>query len=352
MAIAVVQSKQGNVSDNATSISATLDSAITEGNLLTVDCFTRSTTLTNPSGFTTDVNVVNSTELDVARIASKVAGASESTTITITQSPSDVGAIFVREISDQASSALDKTASTGRTTGATTISSGTTATLSQADEICLAICGLREDTSAESVDNSYTLDAVTHSATPGGTDAILLSASRIVAATTAQQTDFSWTVSTTAIAAIATYKEAGGAVGQPTQHRTQGVPTGSGSRDRIGRWNRAEEDDDTPHLRYPAEISMDEDPISAAHLMDRTRLSAVPPDFLRRRSDAPAHTDRESAGVLPLPLLRHESDDGPDSDVSRRADDLDAACVLAPASESSSAPRPDDADDLRRGGSR
>lgn len=30
---------------------------------------------------------------------------------------------------------------------------------------------------------------------------------------------------------------AGAPAGQPTQHRTQGIPTGSGSRDRPGRWN-------------------------------------------------------------------------------------------------------------------
>ena len=40
----------------------------------------------------------------------------------------------------------------------------------------------------------------------------------------------------TAVEVVINYNVTG-AVGQPTQHRTQGIPTGSGSRDRPGKWN-------------------------------------------------------------------------------------------------------------------
>lgn len=208
MAASLVQDQQGTQVQNETTCTATYDSTPTQGNLLVAVFFTRSTGgFTAPSGWTLDVESVNTTEDDRIQIYSKTAGASESTAVTFTglaSSSSGGSSLSIQEWSGMAaSSQLDKTASTGRTSG-TSISSGTTATLAQADEVAIAGVGLRSSSIAVSANNSFTVlnsPSTTANAANQVTDAY-----RILSATTGITTTFSWSGTIVAVAAIATYK--------------------------------------------------------------------------------------------------------------------------------------------------
>lgn len=215
MALAIVQdTTAGQAGGGATTIVLTLGAGPTQNNLLVSPMFTRSGTATNPTGYTTDVEIVNATEDDRLRITSHIAGASESSTVTWTgfeaSGAGNTGsAASLYEVSGAAtSSPFDKSASTGRTASASSLSSGTTATLAQAAEICFVAWGIRLDVVSPSVDNGYTLQHDTPN-TDVASAANLLDGYRIVAATTAQTSTLSWTFPETAMGAIATYKEAG-----------------------------------------------------------------------------------------------------------------------------------------------
>lgn len=220
MAIAQVQTATGTqAGGGATTCVITTSGAPAENNLGVICVFTRAATITNPSGWTTAVEIVNATEDDRLRIIYRVLGAGESSTITISGlTASGTGAAGTAASYSEWSglltaSVLDQTASTGRTPATETLSSGTTGTLAQADELCIAAFAHRSDISAISYDNSYTaLHDVLN--TDVAANAELTAAYRIVAATTAQSTTESWTTSDTAMGAIATFKAiaAGGTV--------------------------------------------------------------------------------------------------------------------------------------------
>lgn len=218
MALAFVQSASAGKGTAGTSCTATLGAGPTQNNLLIASLFTKGVAATNPTGFTTAIEVVNSTNDDRLRLTYKVAGAGESASIGFTGLSSGAGtesAVGVMEFSGNAtSSPLDQTASTGFTAAVETLSSGTTGTLAQAAEVACAAFGLRNNVvTSPSLDNSYTLRS--HQAGGTGTaTATIIDGYRITAATTAQDTDASWTTAAGAMGVIATFKEliAGGAV--------------------------------------------------------------------------------------------------------------------------------------------
>ena len=190
-----------------TDIAGTFASAPEQNDLISAVVMTRSSTLTNPSGYTTDLEVLNAVETDILRFTYKVAGASESDTVTFTgMSGSDGSALHLREISGGATASVeDAEGSTGRTTGVTSLASGDAVT-GNADDILIAGVAIRNAITNPSVTNSFV--NLQHSAGNAGLEATLLTAERIVAATGTYNTTASWTNSVTAWAGIVSYKAA------------------------------------------------------------------------------------------------------------------------------------------------
>lgn len=214
MAATLVQDTTGTQVQNEATLTATYASTPTQNNLLIAGFFTRSSQpYTAPTGWTLAVEVQNTTENDWAAIYYRVAGASEATAVTFSDldtSSSGGSSLSISEWSGMATSTpLDVVASTGRTSG-TSISSGTTATLAQANELCYAVVGIRAaSVTGLAVDNSYTL--LNQAGTTDNEANMVGDAYRVVAATDAQTTTFSWSGTQVALAAIACFKEAGGA---------------------------------------------------------------------------------------------------------------------------------------------
>lgn len=228
MALAFVQ----RVDTQATApTTLTIDIATpTQNNLLVSPMFTRNDAgATNPTGFTTAKEVVNSTNQDTARISYKLAGASEADPAwTFSGGDRTVAACY--EFSGNDTSApLDQTDDTAYVSSGTACTCGPTATLSQADEVCVAMVGIRDIITSPSWDNSYTAGTFRATTVSDGADATMLDAYRIVAATTAQQSQASWTTSRGNMGLIATFKAAGGAA------TTRGSPFDAGNAFNDGR---------------------------------------------------------------------------------------------------------------------
>lgn len=199
MPYAFVQKKQATTT-TTTEVAATFDATPTENNLMVGTIGSNDGSFTNPSGWTTAIEVYNATDDDILRIFYKVAGASESSTVTCTAFAGNTKHLGISEWSGvDTADPLDVTASTAVTPAVTTISSGTTATTSTANSLAVAEFAVRADIEAESADNSYSVLN-----TGNGTFSDF-SASRIYSATEAAQTDGSWTTSGTAWAGIATF---------------------------------------------------------------------------------------------------------------------------------------------------
>lgn len=160
-----IQNKVGTGS--STSPSVTMDSSITEGNLIIVFCETGDGTLTAPSGYSTAVDSNNTTESDRFAIFYKVAGASESTTITASTSGSDEWAMHAFEYEGPwESSPLDLGESEARDGSTTSYLCNPTGTTSQNDELAVVGAYTRNTASddSDSWDSGYTLVASTQSA--------------------------------------------------------------------------------------------------------------------------------------------------------------------------------------------
>lgn len=207
VAIAFVQRAEGG----GTGASITVNiSAAGAGNLLVSCMFTRGSTITNPTGFTLAKEQLNATEVDILRIVYMVATGGETSVVWTGNTDGEDTVVAVYEFSGTATSTpKDADASTGRTASASTISSGTTAALAQNDEVSVACAGLRGLMTSPSWDAGYDTPG---GDVPGGSELVtLLDTYKIVSDGAAQQTDASWTTSLTAMAAIATFKAAGGA---------------------------------------------------------------------------------------------------------------------------------------------
>src|SRR5260221_12672889 len=77
-----------------TTIAATFPGSPAQGDLMIASLFTkRDTSPTNPSGWTTDIEIINGGSLDYLRVCSKTAGAGESATGPFTGMAGGVGGV-------------------------------------------------------------------------------------------------------------------------------------------------------------------------------------------------------------------------------------------------------------------
>ncbi len=202
MALAFVQNKPA-LTTAATSHAVVLDAAPTQNNLVTVvfRVATAIANVTGPSGYTMATSQDRAS--NSVSIWYKVAGAAESATITFTTAAGANGRIEAIEFSGNAtSSPLDKINGATTASMVTSIQTGSTGTLSQADEV--AVTGSLQggaNGGTEAIDSSFTaLDTASFNN--------IIAGYRIVAATTALNPTHSWVSSLDAAAVIATFKAA------------------------------------------------------------------------------------------------------------------------------------------------
>lgn len=205
MAATKVQTKSYRSTAQATSHNISPTSTPTSGNLLILTVVSDATVNT-PSGWTLAVSAVN---YSGTYIYYKTSAGNE-TTITVSPTASAATGIDFLEYSGMAtSSQLDATASTTPPGTVSSVSSGTTATTAQADEVLVAVIGI--STTLQSVSpwsNSFTeeFDSPT---TGAGVNVQQATATRIVAATAAYETTGTLSGSTpNPSGAIATFKVA------------------------------------------------------------------------------------------------------------------------------------------------
>lgn len=132
-----VQYKTSVSATDTASQSVTLDAAPTQGNLLVLTACAGAT-MPTPSGWISRSVTVDFVELEQW---TKVAGASESATITVAPSSAAACCMIAEEYSGVAASAFDVQVSASPTTTPATISPGTTGATAQADELGIAAVG-------------------------------------------------------------------------------------------------------------------------------------------------------------------------------------------------------------------
>ncbi len=182
-------------------ITVTLDSAITEGNLIytAVSIDKDSGAITPPSGYTLIHDFIgDSSEGESIASAFKVAGPSESTSITwnwVTNTSRGAQAAAVEYSGLATSSPLDvKAEAASGTTAVTSQTTGTTATTSQADELAIAIMGADSNGNVEvgrSWTNGFT-EFLWFTNPPSGNPGLSV-ADKILSATGTQESTFSTT---------------------------------------------------------------------------------------------------------------------------------------------------------------
>ena len=189
MPLTIVRSKTAVTATSQSSLTATFDSGgtATAGNLL-VACANSDATISLPSGWTLVASVINFTGLYQWM---KIAVGGE-TGITITPGATTTAEVWVAEYSGNTATPLDKTASANPGVNASTIVSGTTATLAQADELAVACFGWNDSTGTagtmSSLTNSFSEVADLRGTDPTSMDTWLGVATRAVSATTALST--------------------------------------------------------------------------------------------------------------------------------------------------------------------
>lgn len=186
--------------DTGTSHALNLASAPTEGNTI-IACCRAATTIANvtpPAGFTSPVNDDDSDGLFSAGIWIKVAGASESAHIAFTTSVSVQVVLDIFEFKGlYRVSSVDKT-NVNDTVGIVNSSTtGSTGTLSQANELVFAYCAHGNTSVGHIVDSGMTLVQ---------TDTRTAIGYKVVAATTALNPNFQWTTARATTAMIITFK--------------------------------------------------------------------------------------------------------------------------------------------------
>jgi len=182
------------------SVTASFLSTPTEGNLM-IALGAGSTVVTGNasiSGWT----LATSTYADKCGLWYKVAGAAESTDVTLNWTGSTSTHLVIEEWTGLSSTPLDKVANYYVAGPVTSRTSGTTDTTTVADELCIAGFKVGNTVSAESWSNSFVLE-YRDSPTP-----TFLLGSRIVASTGTYETTLSWTTARYAGGLIATFKAA------------------------------------------------------------------------------------------------------------------------------------------------
>jgi hypothetical protein len=213
-----VQRKTYGSSSTSTNHTVTFDSTPTQNNLLVLRATCDDYATNISSGWTQAASALDWTG---TYIYYKVAGASEPSSVTLTIGSSTGCAMIADEWSGTApSSPLDKTASAiGQSSP---VSTGTTTTTVQADELAIAVVGLSETPAGHNVsawNNSFTENANV-ATTASGTQVRVVGASRVLSATGAYTTAATITspANNHSVGAIATFK-IGGAPPPPARKR-------------------------------------------------------------------------------------------------------------------------------------
>lgn len=210
MAIARLTGQDATNSSATTSVAAVYGSTPTAGNLLVAVVAAKSTAASTITGWTQAVEQSANNSLTILY---KVAGAGESTTVTANNGSATAMAIGIFEYSGiVAVSPADTSAVANNGASVASLAIGPTATLAQADELAIAGIALGNTFSAPGWTNSFNARATVSAANIG-----LLSADRIVSATTALSTTGSWTTNRVPDGAIATFKA--DAAAAATAHR-------------------------------------------------------------------------------------------------------------------------------------
>lgn len=203
--MALVQVQVQNGSSATDTVTATYGATPTDNNLLIAvyRANTDESTVTPPSGWTR----ANTVAVTVGHhsIWYKIAS-SDPAGVTFTATGATLGQLHIYEYSgNDTVSVLDKTASTADSgVTVTSRSSGTTATTSQADEVCIAAISLTGGTTLPSWTNSFGSGQLTTR---------LASVTLIVSSTGTYETTRSWTTAVRAAGLIATFKAAAAAGG-------------------------------------------------------------------------------------------------------------------------------------------
>jgi hypothetical protein len=204
-----VQQNTGSASPSAGGVSVVFGAGPTQNNLLLCAAMSSSFGSMTSSGWT---QAVAEDQFDAMYLYYKIAGAGESSTVTWTPTVNDRTAVWIAEYSGNVTvSPLDKTAVNDPAANASTIATGTTAALSQADELAVAVVSAVRVSATTATINSYnnSFTEIAEVPTTGADYPILGVATRDLAATTAITTTATFSVSVTRpIGMIATFKAA------------------------------------------------------------------------------------------------------------------------------------------------
>jgi hypothetical protein len=229
--LTLVQSKSAVTATAQVALLAVFDASPTSGNLLLAAANADATLTMTSSGWTLAASVINFTGLYHWW---KIAGALESSTVTVTPSGTATVELYIAEYSGNDPSPLDQTATSNPGSNASTIASGTTSATTQADELAIAAFGWNDSPGtaglASSVSNGFALDANLRGTDPTSMDTWLAVASKALVATGAQTTTA--TLAGTAgrpVGLIATYKSSG-----VTVHERSAAISGTGAIATVG----------------------------------------------------------------------------------------------------------------------
>lgn len=200
MSIAQVQSYVRGV--GTTSATATFGSTPTEGNLLIARAKGTSATAGGTiSGWTAVVSVQYGTSTGWLTILYKIAGAGESTNVTVSFTSGTATALCIEEWSNTDGwVGSDQSTSTATSSG-TSKSSGTTGTTTMADELLITYAGMGGAVSSPSWNNSFS----TSFTEPSGA-IVEVGGQRVVSAIATYESTLSWTTTRYCAACIATFK--------------------------------------------------------------------------------------------------------------------------------------------------
>lgn len=226
MPLTQVQQNTGMANPTAGALTVTFASAPTQNNLLIVAAMSSSFGSMTSTGWSagplTD-------DFDAMYLYYKLAGASESSAVAWTPTTNDETAMWIAEYSGNVTaSPLDGSNFNKPVANAATIATGTTATLTQADELAVGVVSaVRLATGATVTGWSNSFVQVAGIYTTGGTDHPGLAvATRALAATTAITSTATWSTTVThPIGMIATFKAAAAAASPPELTMAPRIPS-------------------------------------------------------------------------------------------------------------------------------
>lgn len=205
MAISLVQKSTGKTGTGTSITTNALGVAATAANLLLAWIGSNDGSCTNPVGYTTVIDIIDTTNDDFIRLVGKIAAGGESTMAFTALGGNShcIGSMeYTGNVTTDLASCVDVTASSTVSVGVTSKTSGTTATTAQNDELSVALWHVRADVTSESYSNSFVEQYALFLATSNNV------ADKIESAAGTKESTMSWTTSGSAIGAIATFKAA------------------------------------------------------------------------------------------------------------------------------------------------